>query len=84
MLIWSFALSGHSIVLDLLIAGSEMLLLLFHMDGYRAKGQGGGGGGGTGKRPNHCHGSKIKDCLRDDGEAVKANGRMEIQGAALP
>ena len=39
MLIGSFALSGHSdcIVLDLLIAGSEMLLLLFHMDGYSAK-----------------------------------------------
>ncbi len=52
MLIWSFALSGHSgcIVLDLLIAGSEMLLLLFHMDRYSAKRRRwGGGGGGTGK-----------------------------------
>ncbi|KAF3702250.1 hypothetical protein EXN66_Car017938 [Channa argus] len=41
-----FALSGHShsIVLDLLIAGREMLLLLFRMDEYSAKGQGEGGG----------------------------------------
>lgn len=51
MLIWSFALSGHSdcTVLDLLIAASEMLLLLFHMDGYGAKGQGEGGGTGKGQ-----------------------------------
>lgn len=49
MLIGSFALSGHNdcVVLDLLIAGSEMLLLLFHMDGYSAKRDGGGGGGGS-------------------------------------
>lgn len=35
------------------------------------------------ERPNHCHGSKIKDCSCDDGEAVKANGHMKIQGAIL-
>lgn len=82
-LIWSFALSvcTYCIVLDLLIAASEMLLLLFHMSTY-----------GTERRrrrryrerPSHCHGSKIKDCLCDDEVAVKANGRMKILGAALP
>lgn len=52
MLIWSFALSGHSgcIVLDLLIAGSEMLPLLFRMGGCSAKGRVGGGGGSTEKK----------------------------------
>lgn len=48
-IVWAYS---DWIVLDLLIAGSEMLQLLIHVDGHSTKGKKGGGGGrggGSGK-----------------------------------